>query len=130
MKRERKIPILLALSAIGYLSLLTSSDAFSSPRQLHPWNSVSALHMLEKHDEARGGCPNNTKAAPSKNSWHNLPKDALKSFLTFGLAFSLALPTFASDSSSLLVGQKYWTIMNEGASRCLDLQRDAMSNND
>jgi hypothetical protein len=42
-------------------------------------------------------------------------QNLLKSLVTLGLAGSLALPSFASDSGNLLVGQKYWTIMNEGA---------------
>ena len=39
-----------------------------------------------------------------------------KPLLSLGVACSLALsPAWASDSSSLVVGQKYWTIMSQGA---------------
>lgn len=53
----------------------------------------------------------NKNAPAFSKSW--LP--IVKSVLSFGAACALfACPAVASDSSSLLVGQSYWTIMDQG----------------
>lgn len=77
------------------------------------------LHMSQKYDED-DGMASRTRSIGAAWTSTILP-NLLKSLVTLGLAGSIAFPSFASDSGNLLVGEKYWTIMNEGALACVSL---------
>lgn len=117
---QRKLVILAWLGAIGCLSLSSLTSAFV----MHPHGPCCTrptgllLSHLQEDDDTTNDDEEVT--SPRKNVFASIcsawvPKHAMKSLVTLGVACSLAMPAFASDSSSLLVGQRYWTIMNEGA---------------
>ena len=117
--RDRNIPILL-LGVIGCLFFCSSTTAFVTNHPRPESIVSSAVCMSQKDTEnisgkAKGTISNNDEAVLKSPRSTFFLKNAFKSVVTFSLACSLALPSFASDSSSLLVGKQYWTIMDEGA---------------
>jgi len=120
--RKRNIPtihFLLRLGVVGCLCFNSATAFMSNNPSSKPM--VSSTSRVSSHEEepslrAKSQVPTSKTVGPF---WKyvisaSAQKNAFKSLLTFGFALSLALPSFASDSSSLLVGQRYWTIMNEG----------------